>query len=189
MNTLARSSLAAASLIFFAATITPSFAQWYQGPSGGPAGQPIDDWVANKKKTNIRGVHIYVSNTDNSIRCVRTYYPSTSAPSDPTQSESAAVGTPGCVPSQAIRILQFRLAPDEYIIGIGGNYTNRIRSLRFYTNKNNSPVYGDGPVGKIFGYTAPSGQMIVAFIGAGDSYLRSIGVMYAPCTPATKACK
>lgn len=181
----------AIALLAISAGLIPgaALAQWYQGPSGGPGGQAFDDWQTNGHASNIRRVQIYTYKSNNRIQCIRTFYPNPAAPDDPAQSHSAAPPSPQCgAVSSATLGPIFKLDPDEYILGIAGQYTDHITQLRFFTNKKNSPVYGEGG-GRAFGYTAPRGQMIVAFIGAGDWGLRSIGVMYAPCTPATKICK
>jgi hypothetical protein len=166
----------------------PAAAQWYQGPSGGPGGQAFDDWNANGHATNIRRVTVWTSKADHSIHCILTFYPNPAAPTDPNQTAAKAGSSPGCG-NGALDLGQgMLLDPDEYILGISGQYSDHITSLRFYTNKRNSPVYGEGG-GRTFGYTAPLGQMIVAFTGSGDTRLRSLGVMYAPCNRAIKACK
>ena len=165
-----------------------ALAQWYPGPSGWHAGQAFDDWQTNGQNRNIRRVQIYIYKSNNRIQCIRTFYPNPAAPDDPAQAHSAAPPTPQCgALSSTTRGPIFKLDPDEYILGIAGRYTDHITELRFFTNKKNSEVFGEGG-GRTFGYTAPSGQMIVAFTGAGDWGLRSIGVMYAPCIPG-KVCR
>jgi hypothetical protein len=178
---------AASMLVFMGIMSTPAQAQWYQGPSGAAGGAAFDDWTANNHATNIRRVAILTDKADSSIVCVLTAYPNPANPGDPLQSSAAPHANCDTSDSKN-KILFLKLDPDEYIIGISGQYSDHITSLRFYTNKKNSAVYGEGG-GRAFGYTAPRGQMIIAFIGAGDTRLRSIGVMYGVCTPATKACK
>jgi hypothetical protein len=79
--------------------------------------------------------------------------------------------------------------PDEYLLGVSGRYGNVIDSIRLFTNKRNSPVFGGNGGNRTFGYTAPSGQMIVALFGRAGTESRWVGVMYAPCPRATKTCK
>jgi hypothetical protein len=183
----------AATVVVAVALITASAstgarAQWYQGPSGGTGGQSFDGWVLNNHSTNIRTVNIQLSKYKNVLHCVVANYPT--KPDDPLSGLSGSSGPDNCnVDDKSDSILNFSMDSNEYILGISGTYTDHVTSLRFYTNKKNSPIYGEGPSGTVFGYTAPIGQMIVAFTQANDSQLRSIGVMYAPCDSKTKACK
>ncbi len=81
------------------------------------------------------------------------------------------------------------LAEDEYLLGVAGGYDDHINSLRFWTNKRGSPAYGGNGGSRAFGYTAPSGQMIVAFTGRVGDNLDALGVMYAPCNRQKYVCK
>jgi hypothetical protein len=75
---------------------------------------------------------------------------------------------------------RFTLDRDEFLIGVAGRYGDLIDSIRFYSSKKNSEVFGGGGGNADFGYSAPAGQRIVSLFGrAGDS-LDAIGVMYAP---------
>ena len=174
-----------------AALVTPlaAYPQWYQGPSGGTGGQSFDGWVLNNHATDIRTVVVISRKSDKAVQCLIADYPvNPAAPAAPVVTGSA--GPANCNTANTADIsVNFDLAPDEYILGVSGTYTDHVTSLRMYTNKRNSPVYGESQTGASFGYTAPTGQMIVAFTQTLDERLRSIGVMYAPCDRATKACK
>ena len=74
-------------------------------------------------------------------------------------------------------------------IGISGRFGDHIDSIRFYTNKKTSQVFGGSGGTVDFGYTAPQGQMIVSFFGRAGDNLDAIGVLYAPCTPDKKPCR
>ena len=157
----------------------PARAQWYQGPSGALGGSPYDGWVLNGRKLDISGIEVISRKGSGSIHCVIAEYEG-----------AGAAGPDQCnVANTSDSSTHFALAPDEYILGIDGTYTDHITSLRFYSNKRNSPVYGEGRYGQPFGYTAPVGQMIVSFQQNLDARLHSIGVMYAPCDRSTKLCK
>ena len=159
--------------------ITSTNAQWYQGPSGSSGGQAYDGWILNQKKTNISGVLVISNKSTRLIQCIIAEYRG-SGVDGPANCNSA---------NPADSYALFAMDPDEYVLGIGGTYTDHITSLRLYTNKKNSPVYGEGGSGQVFGYTAPQGQMIVSFQQNLDTRLHSIGVMYAPCDRTTKACR
>jgi hypothetical protein len=148
-------------------------AQWYQGPSGGRGGNPFDHWNESGQAREIDDVRVLVVNSV--IRCISVVYRNTSRTGGPVNPRSGSCNAPGNPGWRGIH-----LDSDEYIIGIAGRYGDLIDSIRFYTNKRNSAVFGGSGGSADFGYTAPSGQRIVAFFGrAGDS-LDAIGVMYAP---------
>jgi hypothetical protein len=142
-------------------------------------GQAYDGWVLNQQKTNISDIVVLTQKSTGSLQCIIAEY-----------NGSGAAGPAQCnVGNQSDKSSTLALAPDEYILGISGTYSDHVTSLRLYTNKRNSPIYGDGGSGQVFGYTAPLGQMIVSFQQNLDTRLRSIGVMYAPCDRSVKACK
>lgn len=142
-------------------------AQWYQGPSGGRGGVPFDFWKASNENRDIEGVHVIVAN--GVIRCITLEY----------RGGSTYSSSPGCVLRRGEREGTFFLHGGEYLIGIAGRHGDLIDSIRIYTSLRDFRYGGSGGSAD-FGYTAPSGQKIVAFFGrAGDS-LDAIGVMYAP---------
>lgn len=155
-------------------------AQTYQGPSGGYGGTPFDNWKASRESTDIASVSFVVDNSV--IRCILVWY------RDSSTGRNTRLVTSGsaCDLAEKPGPLSFNCCPgisldrDEYIIGIAGRYGGRIDSLRFYTSKKNSPVFGGGGGTVDFGYTAPSGQKIVAFFGRAGNNLDAIGVMYGP---------
>jgi len=155
-------------------------AQWYQGPSGGNGGQTFDQWKASGEARDIRTVSVL---QDGSIRCLSVLY------RDRSGSFQNGYCNPGPGPLSFNGGAGISLDPDEYVIGISGRYDDHVNSLRIYTNKKNSPIFG-GSGGKFdFGYTAPQGQMIVAFYGRAGTNLDAIGVLYAPCLPQKKPCR
>ena len=164
----------------------PAQAQWYQGPSGGSGGEKFDQWSASGGATKIRSFGVL---QDNSRRCLSILYSET--PTNPGRITRFKNGFCDPGPSE----LDFNgwtgieLDPDEYIIGIEGRYGDHIDALRVYTNKRNSPWFGGSGGKRTFGYTAPSGQMIVAFFGRAGDNLDAIGVMYAPCPRSIASCK
>lgn len=147
------------------------YGQTYQGPSGGRGGRPFDHWRESNEARDIMGVSLLIDNQV--IRCISVIYrdrrQTKSGYCDPPPGRLSIDGWKG-----------FSLDADEYIIGISGRYGDRIESLRFYTSKKNSPVYGGSGGTVEFGYTAPSGQKIAAFIGRAGDNLDAIGVLYAP---------
>ena len=149
-------------------------AQWYQGPSGGYGGTPFDQW--KEGSTNISSLTLWVDNSV--IRCILVHYRDSVTGRNNRQviSGPSCERNPGSIPFNA----GFELDRDEYIIGIAGRYGARIDSIRFYTSKKNSAVFGGGGGAVEFGYTAPAGQKIVAFFGRASDNLDAIGVMYAP---------
>lgn len=160
----------------------PAAAQWYQGPSGGTGGYEFDEWLDGKQG---RITSVGVLEEDGSIKCFRINVM-------PHSGKNLSYGTCPWWNAQAQpdpRLRMFYLASDEYILGVAGGYDDHINSIRFWTNKRASTRYGELQGKYSFGYTAPSGQMIVAFTGRSGDNLDAIGVMYAPCDPAKYACK
>ncbi len=163
------SNLMLLGVVMFLATVC--YAQTYQGPSGGRGGKPFDHWKESNGATDIRSVSLLEDNSV--IRCIYVLY------RNGHQSKSGYCDPPpGPLSFNCCRA--FGLDPDEYIIGIAGRFGDRIDSIRFYTSKKNTPVYGGNGGTVDFGYTAPAGQKIVAFIGRAGDNLDAIGVMYAP---------
>ena len=159
-------------LLYFLLALPSTYhGQTYQGPSGGRGGKPFDHWTESNGEKEIAAVALLEDNSV--IRCIYVTY------RNGRQTKSGYCDPPpGPLSFNCCR--SFKLAPDEYIIGIAGRYGDRVDSLRFYTNKQNSPVYG-GRGGTVdFGYTAPSGQKIAAFIGRAGDNLDAIGVLYTP---------
>jgi hypothetical protein len=148
-------------------------AQTYQGPSGGYGGKSFDHWNESGQLTDIESVSLLIDNSV--IRCISVRYRASlkitksGYCNPPSDSHLTIDGWQGIT-----------LDPDEYIIGIAGRYGARIDSIRFYTNKRSPPSFGSSGGAVEFGYSAPSGQKIVAFFGRASDNLDAIGVMYAP---------
>lgn len=161
-------------------------AQWYQGPSGGSGGSEFDFWAESGGATDVSSIGVIETGT---IRCIVIGYRET--PTNPSQFTSFRHGACGTAAGEIgfDGSRGFSLDPDEYLLGVAGRYGDHIDSIRFFTNKRNSPVYGGSGGSRTFGYTAPSGQMIVALFGRAGDNLDSVGVMYAPCNPSRKACR
>ena len=160
--------------------------QTYQGPSGGRGGNAFDHWKATGGGTDISSVSVL---QDKEIRCISvTYRTAPTSANAPLQVKNGFC-EPGPGNLDFYGWKGIGLDADEYIVGIAGRHGDRIDSLRFYTNKKNSPVYGGGGGTVDFGYTAPQGQMIVAFFGRAGASLDAIGVMYAPCPSQKKGCR
>jgi hypothetical protein len=155
-----------------------SQAQTYQGPSGGHGGDSFDSWKASGESTDISSVSLLIDNSV--IRCILVWYRDSSTGRNTSLVKSGSA----CRLAEEPGPLSFNCCPgisldrDEYIIGISGQYGGRIDSLRFYTNKKTSRVFGGsgGPV--LFGYTAPPGQKVIALFGRSGDNLDAIGVMY-----------
>ena len=163
-----------------------ALAQWYQGPSGGSGGSDFDFWAESGGATDITGVGVVDTGT---IRCLRISYRET--PTNPGRTTTFSHGECGTAAGE-IGFSGSRgmsLDRDEYLLGVSGRYGDTIDSIRFFTNKRNSPTWGGNGGNRTFGYNAPSGQMIVALFGRAGTSLDAVGVMYAPCPRATKACK
>jgi hypothetical protein len=156
-----------------------STAQWYQGASGGRGGKPFDHWKATNGARDISSIGFYV---DSSVRCIFVNY------RDGNRQKSGYCD-PGPGPLTFDGGRGINLAPDEYILGISGRFGDHIDSIRIYTNKITSPVFGGNGGTDVFSYTAPEGQMIVGFFGRAGDNLDAIGVLYAPCTPQKKPCR
>ncbi len=160
-------------------------AQWYQGPSGGYGGKPFDHWSESKGATDISGVHILVQNSV--IRCIRVYYRDSSGNFTVQTWSGGECRFEDEGFHQIESWSHIALDRDEYIIGIAGRYGARVDSIRFFTNRRNLPedggFYGDRGGTADYGYTAPSGQKIAAFIGRASDNLDAIGVLYVPHTP------
>jgi len=159
--------------------------QWYQGPSGGRGGSAFDFWQESGHATDADFIGVI---QDTTIRCLVIGYRQT--PNNPGRRTSfrhgtcdTAAGTVGFAGSRSMD-----LDRDEYLMGVEGSYSDHINTIRFFTNKRQTPVWGGTAGDRTFGYTAPSGQMIVALIGRAGTNLDAVGVMYAPCPPS-KLCK
>jgi hypothetical protein len=74
----------------------------------------------------------------------------------------------------------FSLDPDEYITGLSGRCGTYIDSLRIYTNKRTSPLYGGIGGGPEFRIETPRGRQAVGFTGRSGKYLDAIGLVTAP---------
>ena len=170
-------------------------AQWYQGPSGGSGGSPFDSWEESGHATDISSVGVI---DDGTIRCISIGYRGT--PANPGRWTAFWHGTClyGAGEIGFEHSCSMLLDADEYLLGVEGTYDDHISSLRFYTSKRTTQSCKTNPQhpnvwgtrgSRSFGYTAPSGQMIVALIGRAGESVDAIGVMYAPCPPATKQCK
>jgi Jacalin-like lectin domain len=161
-------------------------AQWYQGPSGGSGGTQFDFWKESGGGTDVSGVGVIETGT---VRCLVIVYRGTPTnPGRTTDLRHGSCGTgAGEIGFDGSRGMG--LDPDEYLLGVSGRYGDHIDSIRFFTNKRNSPVWGGSGGNRTFGYTAPAGQMIVAFTGRAGDNLDALGVVYAPCPKATKACR
>jgi hypothetical protein len=183
MTSLSKSALIALTVC----VSSPASSQWYQGPSGGTHGTSFDTWQVSQHGTDINSIGV---NATGDIRCITIGY--RSPPINPGRITLNSYGK--CrigdgQPGYGSRSLDLQL--NEYILGVAGTYDDHINSLKFYTNLGRSASWGSA-AGRTFGYTAPSGQMIVAFMGragtTGNIYVDAIGVMYAPCS-STKLCK
>ncbi len=171
-------------LVLFVSSISSlCLAQWYQGPSGGNGGNPFDHWKATNGAKDVKAVTFLL---DPSIRCISVLY---REPAPLGQQVNNGYCDPPPGPLQFNGFQSITLDPDEYILGIDGRYGDRVDSIRIYTNKRTSQVFGDKGGDATFSYTAPQGQMIAAFIGRAGNKLDAIGVMYAPCTPQKKPCR
>jgi hypothetical protein len=144
-------------------------AQWYQGPSGGSGGSAFDLWTKSNTSSNFKQVIIFY---DATVRCIKIVRPGIESPD-----EVYDPGNGGCH-SGGYKEARLTLDPDEFLIGIAGRYGTYIDSIRFYTSKKNSPVYGGSGGTAEFGYTASPGQKIGGFIGRAGDNLDAIGVIY-----------
>ena len=177
-----RNGFQAITITLLALLPSTCISQSYQGPSGGRGGKPFDHWATSNGAKDIAGVSFL---QDSTIRCIYVLYRDLPAASsqlkngycDPPPGPLSFNGSKG-----------ISLDPDEYIIGIAGRFGDHIDSIRIYTNKKNSPVFGGNGGTDDFGYTAPHGQMIVGFLGRAGDNLDAIGVLYAPCTPVKTGC-
>jgi hypothetical protein len=182
LNTRRRVTLVALGLLLLASAAT---AQWYQGPSGGRGGNPFDFWQESGHATDVSFVGVV---QDDTIRCIVIGYRGT--PNNPGRTTSfrhgtcdTAAGTVGFSGSRGVS-----LDADEYLLGVEGRYGDHIDAIRFFTSKRQTEFFGGSGGDRTFGFTAPSGQMIVALFGRAGTNVDSIGVMYAPCRPP-KSCK
>lgn len=169
-------------IALFMLASTAAVAQWYQGPSGGTGGSPFDSWQDSGHASDIDQLSVVVTD---SIRCIKIHY----RDGTPFVGLYGSCGSGGAEDWHTWKTQAFGLERDEYLLGIAGTNGDHINSIKFYTNKRTwSPTRGSTS-GVPFGYTAPSGQMIVGLTGRAGESLDSIGVMYAPCPPTTKACR
>src|SRR6185503_15370358 len=122
-------------------------------------------WTASRESTDIASVSLLVDNSV--IRCILVWYRDSSTGRNTTLVKSGSA----CDLAEKPGSLSFNCCPgislarDEYIIGMEGRYGARVDSLRFYTNKRSPPSFGGGGGEVRFGYTAPTGQKIVALFG------------------------
>jgi hypothetical protein len=69
------------------------------------------------------------------------------------------------------------LKAGEFIVGISGQFSRQVDSLRIHTNKQVSPLLGGEARGGGYAYEAPSGSEIVGFCGRAGASLNAIGVV------------
>lgn len=159
-----------------------SIGQWYQGPSGGTGGRTFDHWTESEGRKDISRVWM---SRDGPMKCFAVEYRDRQA----SGGSKLFLKVDNCK-DKPVFVPALELEPDEYMIGISGKYGAYIDSMTIHTNKGKTLSFG-GPGGgaAVFGYTAPSGQMIVGFFGKAGDALDSIGVLYAPCTQQKRPCK
>lgn len=160
--------------------------QWYQGPSGGTGGRAFDHWTESQNGRDIASVWVAAGAP---VKCFTVSYRDR-APSSGTPLRLRA-GNCKRTAEEEFKgsAAQITMEPDEYILGIAGRHGSVIDSMTVYTNKRTSVLLGGAGGIATFGYTAPSGQMIVGFFGRAGDHLDAIGVLYAPCTPEKRPCK
>jgi len=172
-----RSSMLVTAPVIAALWVGICLGQIYQGPSGGYHGKPFDDWAASAGRTDLTELYL-AQDGSGKILCFGAGYGRN------TPNHKVYLHGGSCNKAA----LTYSFAPDEYVVGISGRFGSRVDSMQIYTNHVTQPYAGDKGGPAVFGYSAPHGQMIVAFTGRSDGELDAIGVMYAPCTPQKNPC-
>ena len=175
MNRIRSGILVAVCIVVLGSTAA---SQWYQGPSGGRGGSKFNFWESSGGNSALSGVSI-LHDADGTILCIQLNYQNGF-----NQKYGGRCGETG---PRAGLVGQgfygdwsrFGLGQGEYLIGISGRYDDQIKSLTFYTTKQNHS-YGTSGGTDSFGYTAPTGHRIVALFGRAGDRIDAIGVMYAP---------
>ena len=134
----------------------------HMGPAGGNGGKPFDhyDLPENARLTT---VHVYSDWVVNALQfdfVDRAERPGGHRP----------VGGSGG------RHQVFVLEADEYLTGISGRAGWYVDSIRFHTNKRESPLYGGRGGDYDFAFIAPPGHEVCGLFGRSDWYLDALGV-------------
>jgi hypothetical protein len=133
------------------------------GPSGGAGGEEFADDVL-PEDWQVVEVHIHAQEQ---VHAVQIVHVTCDGLRHPFPVHGRAVGEPHILLLEA----------DEFIVGISGQFSGQVDSIRIHTNKRVSPLFGGDDSGGDYTYEAPSGSEIVGFCGrAGDS-LNAIGVV------------
>jgi len=86
---------------------------------------------------------------------------------------------------QGGRLTVFRLASDEYIIGLSGRAGDQVDSLSIITNKRTSQSFGGRGGSRNYRIDIPSGYRAIGFTGRAGSSLDAIGLTYASSSTAS----
>lgn len=135
----------------------------YCGPSGGTGGEEFSDDVS-WQDCQVLVVHIYAQQ---GVRAVRITHETIDGDPHTFPLHGQAVGD-GYI---------LKLARDEFITSISGQFGPSVASIRIQTNKQVSPLLGGEGGAAAYRYEAPSGSEIVGFWGRAGDTLDAIGVI------------
>ena len=132
MNFYAKKSLSIFLIIISLSFCFPAYGEVYtNGPSGGYGGKSFSIWPAfPHDKMKIDEIRIRAGSLIDSIQVVYKY------------TDTGAISVEGPFGGSGGRQYIFKLDDDEYIQSMSGYCDNLIHSIKFVTNKKESPNYG-----------------------------------------------
>lgn len=135
----------------------------YCGPSGGTGGEEFRDDVSSQD-CQVLEVRIYAQQ---GVKAVQIIHETCDGHRHDFPLRGRALGD-GYI---------LKLAKDEFITGISGQFSTNVDSIHIQTNKQASPLLGGEGGTAAYHYEAPPGTEIVGFCGRAGDTLNAIGVI------------
>jgi hypothetical protein len=133
------------------------------GPSGGTGGEEFADDIL-PQDCEVVEVHIYAQQQ---VHAVQIIHETCEGRRHPFPVHGSPTGMPHVL----------RLAADEFIVGIKGQFGTQVDSICITTNKQVSPVFGREGGNVAYLYETSPGSEIVGFYGRAGAALDAIGVV------------
>lgn len=136
------------------------------GPVGGEGGKPFDGYTI-PDDARLTAIHIYTEWVIDALQFDYAW---------PDREPGGRPPVGGLGGSHHV----FYLDEDEYLTGISGRCGWYIDTIRFHTNKRESPLYGGGGGERDFALHAPPGYEVAGLFGRSDWYMDALGVTLRP---------
>lgn len=135
-------------------------------PAGGNGGKPFEHYEV-PTGTRLTAIHVF---TEWVVNAIQIEY---------AGANGASEGRPP-IGGLGGEHHVFYLDEDEYLTGISGRAGWYIDSIRFHTNKRQSPTFGGGGGDREYTFEAPERHEVVGFFGRSEWYIDSLGVYVRP---------